>query len=282
MRLRDKGLHRARVLTASGEVELHRHYLWSKGYGGMCPADVSLGIEQSRVSAGAREVLCRMGMVEDFADAAEDAKRIGNVPVSKERLRQIVEAEGAAVTAARSTGALPAAWTAADAKVAGTNKTRIYGGLDGVMAPMVTQGEKFKRHKDHVARRRQRARQGVGNARPLPPMKAGHKEKYREMKIGIFYDQEKKHRHVFATARRWAGFAVLTKIYAGQVELEKADESYTLTDGANWILSVICLALAMVKGTILDFYHLSQHIHEAAKACLGETPQALAWAKLRL
>ena len=282
MSLRDKGIHKARVLTASGEIELSRHYLWAKGYGGICPADGPLGIEGSRVSPGARQVLCRMGMVEDFADAAEDARRIGNVPVSKERLRQIVEAEGAAATAARTDGRLPAAWTAADAKVAGTDKTRMYAGLDGVMAPMVTCAEKAKRRKDQVVRRKQRVRRGLKNVKPLPAMKAGHKDKYREMKIGTFYDQDKTHRHVFATAKRWQGFAGLMKIHAAQVGLEKADESYTLSDGANWVLSVICMVLAMVKMTMLDFYHLSEHVHQAAKACLGETPQALAWAKARL
>lgn len=280
--MRNKGTHKARVLSVGGELELSRRYFWAAKLGGWCPADEALGIQQSRVSAGAREVLCRMGMVQDFADAAEDARRIGNVPVSKERLRQVVEAEGTAVTATRTQGKLPAAWTAADAKVAGTNKTRIYAGLDGVMAPMVGHAEKCKRRKQQVARRKQRTRRGVKNTKPLPPMKAGHKDKYREMKIGVFYDQDKTHRHVFATAQRWRGFAGLMKIHARQVELEKADESYTLSDGANWVLSVICLVLAMVKMTLLDFYHLSQHMYEGAHACLGETPQALAWAKARL
>ena len=39
---------------------------------------------------------------------------------------------------------------------------------------------------------------------------------------------------------------------------------------------------AYVQATLLDFYHLSQHVHQAAKACLGETPAALAWAQARL
>ena len=46
-----------------------------------------------RTSPGAREVLCRLGMTEDFAAAAKDARRIGNVPVGREKLRLLVEAE---------------------------------------------------------------------------------------------------------------------------------------------------------------------------------------------
>jgi len=280
--LRDKGLHPARVLTAGGELEFSRRYFWAKGAGGLCPADGALGITQTRVSPGAREVLCRLGIVEDFAGAAEDAKRIGNVPAGKERLRQIVEAEGAKVTQVRNDGTLKSAWTQADAKVDGSHQTRVYGGIDGVMAPMVTQTEKDKRRKDQVMRRQKRVQQGLKNAKPLPPKVVGHDEKYREMKIGVFYDQNKTRRHTFATAKRWEGFAHLLGIYAGQVDFAQAGETVTLTDGAKWILSAICMVLAYVQATLLDFYHLSQHVHQAAKACLGETPAALAWAKDRL
>ncbi len=280
--LRNKGVQAARVLTVGGEIPLSRRYYWSKGHGGRHLADRSLGVEESRVSPGAREVLCRMGMVEDFAGAAEDAQRIGNVPVSKERLRQIVEAEGTRVTQVRNDGKLPAVWTQADARVEGSQKTRVYGGIDGVMAPMVTRAEKDKRRKQQVIRRQKRVHQGLENAKPLPPKVAGHDEKYREMKIGVFYDQDKAHRHTFATATRWRGFARLLGIYAGQVDFAQAGESLTLTDGAKWILSAICMVLAYVKVTLLDFYHLSQHVHQAAKGCLGETPAALAWAKARL
>lgn len=270
------------MLTAGGELELSRGYFWSKGDGGIYPVDQAVGIEASAVSPGAREILCRLGVVEDFAGAAEDARRIGNVPVCRERLRQIVEGEAQAITQARNAGTLQAAWTQADAKVEGTGPTRLYAGIDGVMAPMVTRSEKDKRRKEQVIRRRKRTQAGLTNAKPLPPKRAGHKDRYREMKIGVFYDQDKTHRHVFATAKRWQGFASLLGIHAGQVGFAKADESLTLTDGAKWILHTICMVLAMVKVTLLDFYHLSQHVHQAAKACLGETPQALAWAQGRL
>jgi hypothetical protein len=280
--LRDKGVQKARVLTIGGEIQLSRRYYWSKGKGGIYPADGVLGLQEGRVSPGARQALCRLGIVEDFGGAAADARQFMNIPVSKERLRQIVEAEGTKVTHRRNDGTLKAAWTQADAKVKGSQKTRVYAGIDGVMAPMVTQEEKNQRRKEQVKRRRERVNQGLKNTRDLPPKNPGHKEKYREMKIGVFYDQEKEHRHVFATAKRWQGFATLLKIHADQVDFAKAGEALTLTDGAKWILSTICRVLAYVQVMLLDFYHLSQHMHQAAKACLGETPAAVAWAKARL
>jgi len=33
---------------------------------------------------------------------------------------------------------------------------------------------------------------------------------------------------------------------------------------------------------LLDFYHLSQHVYDAAKCCLGDTPAAHQWARERL
>ena len=72
-------------------------------------------------------------------------------------------------------------------------------GTDGVMAPTVTQEEKDKRRKAHAVRRQQRSAAGMGNAKELAPARPGSDERYKEMKIGVFYDQDKKHRHAFAT-----------------------------------------------------------------------------------
>ena len=276
-------MHSRLVLTAGGAIEFQRRYFWTTGQPGTYPADAAAGIEGGNVSPGAREILCRMGLVQDFSQAAEDAIRIGNVVVSKERLRQIVEAEAAQVEQSRNRGVLPAAWTARDTEVAGSpGRTRVYGGIDGVMAPLVTQVEKDKRRQQQAIRRQQRSACKIGNAKPLAAARPGSDERYKEMTIGVFYDQPKAHRHVFATHKDSTGFGPLLAAHARQVEFEKADESITLTDGAKWIFAVICCVLGRVSATLLDFFHLSQHMHEAAKACLGETPEALAWVQARL
>jgi len=273
-----------RVLTADGEIELTRPYFWGKGQGGVCLADEPVGIEQGRTSPGAREIVSRLGMVQDFGQAADDARRIGNVPVCKEKLRLLVEGEAAAITSGRNDGTIPAAWTSADAKVKTEDGivTRVYAGGDGVMAPIVTAAEKEKRRKNQAIRRQQRSAAGVGNARELPPARPGADEGFKEMKIGLFYDQGKEHRHVFVTEQDHEAFGVLLKEHAAQVCFEQADQSISLTDGAKWIKSQICSVLLLIKAMLLDFYHLSQHVHEAAKCCLGETPAAAQWAAARL
>ena len=59
--LRHKGSRGVRVLTADGEIKLKRRYFWAKGAGGVFPADASVGIEQGRVSPGAREIFMPPG-----------------------------------------------------------------------------------------------------------------------------------------------------------------------------------------------------------------------------
>lgn len=282
--MRHKGSRAVRVLTADGEIEVSRPYFWSSGQGGVCPADEPVGIERGRTSPGAREIVCRLGMMQNFSQATDDARRIGNVPLCKEKLRQLVEAQAATVTRGRNDGTIKAAWSSADARVktdAGV-LTRVYTGVDGVMVPMVTATEKEKRRKNQAIRRQQRSAAGVGNAIELPPARPGCDEGFKEMKIGLFYDQPKDHRHVFVTENNHEAFGKLLKAHAAQVSFEQADQSISLTDGARWIATQICQMLLRIKVMLLDFYHLSQHVHAAAQCCLGQTEQAIEWAGARL
>lgn len=269
------------MLTAGGELRLERPYFWSKQSGGVCPADELSGIAQASVSPGAEELCCLMGIGQDFAQAAADLKRVGGISVSKERLRGIVEATARRAREVRDGGKLAPAWTASQAKL-DSGQSLVYTGIDGVMAPTVTQEEKKKRRRKHVVRRQQRAKAGIGNTRPLPPAKKGGDEKFKEMKIGIFYDQAKQLRHAFVSDEDGQSFGELLGSHAGRIQLEKADKKLSLTDGAKWIWKQVILWLVFLDAVMLDFFHLAEHVHEAARCCLGETEAARAWARERL
>jgi len=222
------------VLSAGGDLRLVRRYCWSKGSGGVCPSDALLGVDGSDVTPGARQLCCLVGIGQDFGQACRDLKRVGGLSLGKERLRQLVEGEGRGVREARDSGRLPAAWSADQAKLP-DGRTRIYGGVDGVMAPTVTQVEKDKRRQQHITARQQRGKAGVGNTKPLPSPKAGTDERIKEMKIAVFYDQEKTHRHVLATEKLSKDFAPLLAGHARQIGFERADQTICLFDGAVWI-----------------------------------------------
>lgn len=271
------------VLSAGGEVRLERKYFWSKRGGGSCPGDRLLGIEQSDVTPGARQLCCLMGIGQDFDQAGRDLKRVGGLTVGEERLRQITEGEGVRVRQVRDSGELPAAWSAQQAKLPdGSGQTRVYGGVDGVMVPTVTQVEKDKRRQQQITRRQQRGKAHLGNSKDLPPPKPGSDERFKEMKIGVFYDQPKVHRHVFATEKLSKDFAPLLASHAKQIAFEQAQQTICLFDGAVWIYQQVCLALLCLEVILLDFYHLAEHVHATARCCLGEGEVARAWAHDRL
>lgn len=269
------------ILTAGGEVRLLRKYYWSKQDGGVCPADELAGIDASNLSPGARELSCLMGIGQDFDQAGRDLKRVGGLSLSKERLRQVVELEARQACGVRDSGELPPAWFAEEAKLE-DGKSRVYAGVDGVMAPTVTQVEKDKRRKAHAVRRQQRSASGIGNMKPLPPAKPGSDERFKEMKIGLFYDQDKSRRHAFVSPADGKAFGKLLGAHADSIHLDQADEKLSLTDGAKWIFKQIILWLLCLDAVMLDFYHLAQHVHEAARRCLGENETARAWAADRL
>lgn len=269
------------MLTADGEVRLLRKYFWSKGCGGACPADQLSGVAKGSISPGARELCCLMGIGQDFAQARLDLRRVGGIRTSKERLRTIVQGSGQDARQVRDNGKLAPAWTAPQAKL-DDGKSLVYTGIDGVMAPTVTRKEKDKRRQKHIQRRKQREKTGVGNARPLPPKRPGSDERYKEMKIGIFYDQGKEHRHAFVSENDGHAFGKLLGKHAALIRLEAADCALSLTDGAKWIWRAVITWLVCLTAVLLDFYHLAQHVHEAARCCLGEGEKARAWASAAL
>lgn len=270
------------MLTIGGDIELNRRYFWSKAAGGFFPVDALIGITLSKASPAACEACSTMGVVQDFAQGAEDLRRLTGLRISKERLRQITESEGAQVEALRGGGALPPSWSATQAATTLGGPTRVYVGADGVTVHAVMQAEKDKRRKDHAIRRQQRGKAGVENLQPLPRPKAGSDERFKEMKIGIFYDQSKTRKHVFATEGNHERLGKLLRLHADALRLEQATETLSLTDGSPWIRNQLLKQLKKLQAMLLDFYHLSEHVWDTARACWGDGEEGRAWARQQL
>lgn len=280
--LRNKGEREIRVLTVGGDVRLHRRYFWSPRRGGQFPADRLLGINASSVSPGALQLCCSMGIAQDFAQGAEDLQRMSGLRVSKERLRQITEREGESVEQARRDGTVSSVWSAREAKVEGSLRSRVYVGVDGVKVRAVTQAEKDKRREQHAIRRRQRGRAKVGNTKPLPPPRPGSDDRFKEMKIGLFYDQSKARTYQFATEGNHEVFGELMRQHADVIGFEAACEQISLTDGAPWIAKQLLKRFKRLEALLLDFFHLSEHVWDTAKTCLGSGEAGRVWAERQL
>lgn len=264
-----------RVLTSAGTITLSRRYFWSRATGGMCPLDALVGIQYGTVTSGARCLLCTLGIIHDFKQASVDLLRVAGLGVSAERLRQIVESEGRRITESRLSGRFEPGWSASASE-------QVYVGADGVMVRGVTETEKRKRRDKHEKNRRKRREAGIGNTKRLPTRKRGTTDTFKEMKIGIFYTPDKTNVLTFATAEDHAEFGKRLEKHANRLALDQCPTVVSLTDGAPWIRNRILDHIPYISAMLLDFYHLSEHIWDAAKCCLGDTDAAKQWARDQL
>lgn len=230
---------------------------------------------------GVREMACRENQgATSFDKAAENLARTAQLTLSGEQLRLVVEAEGRNVQAVQQAAVLRTAWLAADCqvvegggKVAG--KTRVYTGCDGVMVPVITHAEKQKRRAKAKAKRRKCGQK----RRPLPPLRKGADQAWKEFKIVYFYDEDVRHQHVAVTHLNHRAAGRLMRREADRLDFRHAQERVANVDGAPWIREQLQYHLAELDGLGLDFYHLGENVHRARRAVFGEEAvEGKAWA----
>jgi hypothetical protein len=197
-------------------------------------------------------------------------------PVSSEKLRQVVCAEGQKVQEAQKHRAFALPWQAPPGAQQEGSPTCI--GVDGVITRQVTDEEKLKRRRTVAWKRGARARAGKELA-PLRPRKAGADGPWKEVKIVGAYGEHHEHRHWRSTTLSHLMAAVLILQVAQRVGLARTAVTVAVVDGAEWIEARLRETLPNLTAIILDFYHLCEHIHAAVKEAWGEgTPQAKEWA----
>jgi len=215
-----------------------------------------------------------------FDKAAENLARTAQIKMSDEQLRLVVEAEGRHVQVVQQAGTLATAWSAHDCPamkdgrpIAG--KTRVYTGSDGVMVPVITQAEKQKRR----AKVKEKRRKCGKKRRPLPPLRKGTDQAWKEFKVVYFYDEILKHQHVAVTYQNHAAAGRLMRREADRLAFRQASERIANVDGAPWIREQLQYHLAELDGLGLDFYHLSENVHRARRGVFGdESGEGNAWA----
>ncbi len=215
---------------------------------------------------------CRLNQASrSFAKAADNLARCAQLSVSRETVRDLVEADGRAVLAAERSGRLPLGWDGSDCFTVGpdgrpTANTRIYLGVDGVMVPLVTQAEKDARRTQVKAKRRKRGRR----CRPLPRARPGADQSFKEFKVVTYYDEPADHRLVVVTRGNSEQAGELMRQAAGRVGLGQAQDKVGVVDGAEWIRAQIKGQSLPLDGLGLDFYHLAENVHKARRAVYGE------------
>jgi hypothetical protein len=251
-------------------MQIERTVYWSPSAGTVMPVDRWLGIETHRFSPGVREITCRATLHCSFEVGSDMVHRLAQLSISGRTVRQIAEAEGRSVQAVQRRGDLKPAFTSADC----TGQTLVTG-TDGVMVPLVTDQQKRKRRKTEAVKR---ARAGRRSTAKLGRPRKGSDGDYKEFKVLSFYDPDKSHCHVVATAGDCEALGRLMRREAGRLRLGEAKCKYAVTDGAPWIARQYRTQLPMLDEHILDYYHLRTHVQAASHVLYGEgTKKAVAW-----
>lgn len=259
-----------------------RRYERPSGGGTDAPADDLIDLAHQGVSLAVREMCCRVGMdAASFARAAENLKRVGQLTLSDESLRQVVESEGRAVLAWRDHGDhgqleldFDAGRCTTDATADGRPTTRVYVGVDGFMLPMVSDAEMAKRFAGWRTRRRTLGRKR-GVRRPRLARRRGADQRYKEFKLLTIYDQDRAHKVVRVTRHGPARAGKVLRQMAQDVHLCRARQTVAVTDGAEWIARLVERDLPRRTTTaVLDFYHAAEHVHQARRIVFGEQDDA--------
>lgn len=235
------------------------------------------------VSLAVREMCCRIAIDSaSFARAAGNLDRIGQLKLSDESLRKLVESEGKGVLAWQDQGQLELDFDAGQCQTDQTGGglvSRVYVGIDGFMVPMVTDLEAGRRFEGARARRKTLKRR-KGLRRPPLVRRKGADQRYKEFKLVTLYDQQQTHKLMRVTRRGPEGAARMLRGMAEDVHLSRAEQVVAVTDGAEWIAGLIQRNLPRGKTTaILDFYHAAEHVHQARRVVWGEADaQGLHWA----
>ena len=233
---------------------------------------------EATVSQGTRELICRLNQSSaSFRKTSENLKRAAQLESNAETIRQLVESEGKAVRQAQAQGKLTPTWNSQDC-VADTGKTRVYASCDGVQVPLITDAEKKTRRKRVREKRRTRGRK----CKPLARAKQGSDGPWKEFRVVAHYDETQSRVHVSVTRGNHEVTGRLMARDAGFIDLPQADERIANVDGAPWIRSQLELH-GIVKHIGLDFYHLSEYVHDARRELFEEDDEdGKAWVETML
>jgi hypothetical protein len=263
-------------------VELHRRRFENPDGTTDAAIDALIDLAGSGVSLATREMCCRVAVDSgSFARAASNLGRLAGLSLSDEKLRQVVECEGRTVLAWQEQDQLELDFDAGrwmtDATADKQPVSRVYVGIDGFMLPTVTEAEMEKRYQK-ARQRRKGLKRRRSPRRPKLLRHRGADQRYKEMKLVTIYDQEKEKRLTRVTRHGVDKAARMLRQMREDVHLRRADQIAAVADGAEWIGGLVERNLPRKTTVILDFYHASQHVHEARRAVFGESsPEGRTW-----
>jgi len=242
------------VLTTYGEVPVERTRYRCKTCGHECyPADAEMCCGRHRVTKPLAKRACQLATKEHFPGLSQLIQDQHGVTLGHDRLWELARDVG---THAERLKKAEAACCRVGRKVLITpdvTPRRLYITLDGILYP-------------------------TNLSEPDPADPTHQKAVYQQMKVGaVYWQDEREHWHKKMTWGRESPAEFVAALYrlACRCGYEQADEKVFAADGADWCWDALATFFSAATG-VLDWYHASEHVWDAAKSVCPAEPKS--WA----
>jgi hypothetical protein len=253
------------ILSVFGRVSYkRRYYTCPVCHKGRSPLDQRMGIEAGEVTAGLAELLALAGVEVAFEEASRLLERYLLFQVSDNTLRKETERFGelqARQEEQWKQQSQDEKWLQERQHQLGKQAGRLYGSLDGVMAPLKGEWRELKNiawYRVEIIRSYQSRRHHAGSV--------GEQNDLQAQAITYHCDIQ--------TADQ---FGALFWATACQRNADLFEELVFVCDGAVWIWKLIERHFPHAT-QIVDWYHASEYLPPIAEAAFGkDTPEYHAW-----
>jgi hypothetical protein len=258
--MENRGQRCRTIQTLSGEVPVQRRQYRCRICGRrVLPADEELGFGTHRMTKPLAQRICQLATLEHFPRLESVLADQHGLHVGHEEMLEVVHAAGG--EAERQRRAETQAWQEVPADRREwpepvVTPRCVYVSCDGIM---------------YCTNQRE----------PDPEHPGGHRLIWQQMKVGCVYwqdAQERWHKQMIWGRESPEEFGAALFRLACQCGYRQAEERIFAADGADWCWDIHARYFSQATG-ILDWYHASEHVWNAAHALHADDPTAKAWAE---
>jgi len=253
------------ILSVFGRVSYKRRYHVCNECGsGQCPLDKRLHIAAGEVTAGLAELLALAGVETAFAESSRFIERFLLFRVSDNTLRKETERFGELQKACEEEWKRQSqdeTWLQKRLQQHGKQSDRLYGSIDGVMAPCKGEWREMK----NIAWYQVEA------------IRSYEKRRHHASVVGEQNDLQAREITYHCDIQSPDQFGDLFWATACQRKADLYEELVFVCDGAIWIWKLIERHFPHAV-QIVDWYHASEYLPPIAEAAFGhDTPEYHAW-----
>jgi hypothetical protein len=256
---------KATILSVFGRVSYRRSYhSCEQCHAGRSPLDRYMGIEAGKVTAGLAELLALAGVEVAFEEATRWLERYLLFRVSDNTLRKETEQFGELQKTQEEKWKKKSQdekWLQQRQREIGKQAGRLYGSLDGVMAPLIGEWRELK----NIAWYR------------VEPVRSYQKRRRHASRVGEQNDLQAQDITYHCDIQTPEQFSDLFWASACQRKADLYEELVFVCDGAVWIWKLIERHFPHAV-QIVDWYHACAYLPPVAEAAFGkETEQYRTW-----